>query len=951
MTQTAKLTASDGASLGSVSISGSTVAATGSGAAYVFTQPTGGWANMTQTAKLTSSDGASLGSISISGATVAAGASTANTNQGAAYVFTEPGGGWANMNQPFKVLASDGASGDAFGGSLSVNGNTLVVGAASAASAGTSNVGTAYVFAASSMPVVTGVSPTSGPVVGGASVTIMGGGFTAATKVDFGGIQATSFVVNSDAQVTATSPAGTAGTVDVTVTTSYGTSATSPADRFTYMAMAAVTGVSSTTSTGMYGAGTVVPISVTFNEPVTVTGAPQLALNAGSGVTANYSGGSGTPTLTFTYTVAAGQSSSNLDYTSTAALGLNGGTIEDAAGSAAVLALPSPGANADGLAAASIVIVPLSDSFESGDFSGLAWQLSSAGVTQKNWTVQKSAGPTGGYAAQSGAIGAQSSCTMSLTLTEPAGELAFWRKVSSASASGLLIFEIDGVPIDQWSGTVSWQQSFFWVSAGQHTFSWLYGKDAGTPAGSDAAWLDDIQFLPGTTLAVEGTSSSSDQFRFDGSSATVIVSLNGEFRSFTAGEFSKYVFLGDGSEASLTGSSSGGNSALLYGNGSAQLTNATAGYAVTASHMGWIQVYGQSADTAQFFDSPGNDVFDANPGFARMHGPGYFNMASGFGTNIAYSTNGGSDTAEFLGASGSDTFYAYADYDNSGQQLAGAYAAGSGYSNTAKGFATNIGSSSGGGTAGFFDSPGNDSFYAYADYNTTGQTLAGMYGNYGSYAGGYSNSASGFATNLAYSTNGGSDTAAFFDSPGNDTFYAYADYNKSGQTLAGMYGSYGSYASGYSNSAKGFSTNLAYSTNGGSDTAVFFDSPGNDTFYAYADYNNGGQTLAGMYGSYGNYASGYSNSAKGFGTNIGLSGNGGSDTASLYDSPGNDTLYTDAAIASLYGDNGAYVEQAIGFAVVNAFGTAGGVNTKGVGSVNYQLNYFGKWGPSEPIVP
>ena len=30
------------------------------------------------------------------------------------------------------------------------------------------------------------------------------------------------------------------------------------------------------------------------------------------------------------------------------------------------------------------------------------------------------------------------------------------------------------------------------------------------------------------------------------------------------------------------------------------------------------------------------------------------------------------------------------------------------------------------------------------------------------------------------------------------------------------------------------------------DTAQFFDSPGNDTFYAYADYNNSGQPLAGM---------------------------------------------------------------------------------------------------------
>ena len=53
---------------------------------------------------------------------------------------------------------------------------------------------------------------------------------------------------------------------------------------------------------------------MTFSEPVTVTGTPQVALNAGSSVVATYTGGSGTSTLTFTYTVAVGDNSSDLDY-------------------------------------------------------------------------------------------------------------------------------------------------------------------------------------------------------------------------------------------------------------------------------------------------------------------------------------------------------------------------------------------------------------------------------------------------------------------------------------------------------------------------------------------------------------------------------------------------------------------------------------------------------------
>jgi len=86
--------------------------------------------------------------------------------------------------------------------------------------------------------------------------------------------------------------------------------------------------VTSTAANGTYGGGAVIPITVTFNNPVTVTGSPQIALNSGG--TAVYASGSGTDTLTFNYTVASGQASTDLDYTSASALTLNGGTIKDA---------------------------------------------------------------------------------------------------------------------------------------------------------------------------------------------------------------------------------------------------------------------------------------------------------------------------------------------------------------------------------------------------------------------------------------------------------------------------------------------------------------------------------------------------------------------------------------------------------------------------------------------
>jgi len=63
---------------------------------------------------------------------------------------------------------------------------------------------------------------------------LAGSAFAGATAVSFGGTAA-SFVVNSPAQITATAPAHAAATVDVTVTTPYGTSAISGGDRFTFL--------------------------------------------------------------------------------------------------------------------------------------------------------------------------------------------------------------------------------------------------------------------------------------------------------------------------------------------------------------------------------------------------------------------------------------------------------------------------------------------------------------------------------------------------------------------------------------------------------------------------------------------------------------------------------------------------------------------------------------------
>lgn len=82
------------------------------------------------------------------------------------------------------------------------------------------------------VPVISAVNPLQGAAAGGDVVTISGSGFMGATSVNFAATPATGITVVSDKQITATSPAGTAGaSVQVTVTTKAGTGT---GGRFTY---------------------------------------------------------------------------------------------------------------------------------------------------------------------------------------------------------------------------------------------------------------------------------------------------------------------------------------------------------------------------------------------------------------------------------------------------------------------------------------------------------------------------------------------------------------------------------------------------------------------------------------------------------------------------------------------------------------------------------------------
>jgi hypothetical protein len=200
--------------------------------------------------------------------------------------------------------------------SYTINSNTQITATSPASSAGTVDVtvttpgGTSATSAADqytyvSAPTVTSLGTTAGPTAGGTSVVITGTGFSTATAVTFGASPAAAFVVNSNISITATAPAGAAGTVDVRVTTVGGTSATSAADQFTFVPAPTVTSV--TPTAGPTSGGTVVTITGSGFAAAPGTGAVRFGatvatytINSNTQITATSPAGTGTVDVTVT---------------------------------------------------------------------------------------------------------------------------------------------------------------------------------------------------------------------------------------------------------------------------------------------------------------------------------------------------------------------------------------------------------------------------------------------------------------------------------------------------------------------------------------------------------------------------------------------------------------------------------------------------------------------------
>jgi hypothetical protein len=145
--------------------------------------------------------------------------------------------------------------------------------------AGSSNF--KHTYSPAPTPSISSLATSSGDVSGGQSIVINGTDFVCVNSVMFGTQAASSFTVDSQTQVTAVTPAGTSGSVAVTLTTSSGTATSS--SNFTYTTTTIVTTTTvAPTTTAVSGTTTVAPTIVASNTaaPTLVTSANQAALTA-----------------------------------------------------------------------------------------------------------------------------------------------------------------------------------------------------------------------------------------------------------------------------------------------------------------------------------------------------------------------------------------------------------------------------------------------------------------------------------------------------------------------------------------------------------------------------------------------------------------------------------------------------------------------------------------------
>jgi hypothetical protein len=136
------------------------------------------------------------------------------------------------------------------------------------------------------------------------------------------------------------------------------------------------------------------------------------------------------------------------------------------------------------------------EDFETGDLLKFPW----IGSGQWPWLITDAWPYEGVYSCRSGGIthNAESIMTLSMNVLT-GGEISFWKWVSCEhDGSGnlnydWLSFSIDGFQMGRWDGEIPWTRETYPVTAGFHTFTFIYHKDGSVVSGWDGCLIDFIQ--------------------------------------------------------------------------------------------------------------------------------------------------------------------------------------------------------------------------------------------------------------------------------------------------------------------------------------------------------------------------------------------------------------------------------------------------------------------------
>ncbi len=137
------------------------------------------------------------------------------------------------------------------------------------------------------------------------------------------------------------------------------------------------------------------------------------------------------------------------------------------------------------------------ESFEASSFNVFPW-INTSSIP---WIISGNTSYDGSISARSGAISHNSSTSLVIrTIYSAADSVNFFYRVSSEPNYDFLSFRLNGTEILKKSGETPWTKISVPVLPGLNKMEWIYKKDNSVSLGSDAAWIDMIDFASSSAV-------------------------------------------------------------------------------------------------------------------------------------------------------------------------------------------------------------------------------------------------------------------------------------------------------------------------------------------------------------------------------------------------------------------------------------------------------------------